>query len=125
MVTCLQEMPVADLMFGMAQALLHFRRNPPYEFPDWWPKLAPVMAYGLTVDGGAIPKLPLDAIRDGEGLKNISQLLGTNSDEGTTWYVPATPLLHSSQSAPPSPQRDKSGASDRAFPGPGDWKRKA
>jgi para-nitrobenzyl esterase len=107
--SCMRGKKTGEIMYGIFKAWEDFKRKDPEKFAimsnfteidhlnslamSWLPTLAPLMPFGPVVDGTeeGMPKLPYDAMRDGEH-NRIAFMAGTTSNEGSL-FLPMIPSI--------------------------------
>eukprot|EP00698_Gefionella_okellyi_P003847 TRINITY_DN1356_c0_g1_i2.p1 TRINITY_DN1356_c0_g1~~TRINITY_DN1356_c0_g1_i2.p1 ORF type:complete len:530 (+),score=81.31 TRINITY_DN1356_c0_g1_i2:28-1617(+) len=89
-VACLHGLSSAHVMTGI---LSWFDGGWPLPGPGYKPPIAPVMPFGLTIDGSVqgLKDLPLNLIKSGKYNK-VPTIAGTNKNEGSI-FVPMMPLV--------------------------------
>lgn len=84
---CMREVDASDLLYGFLKALEPLSQEQLSQLA-WYPPLAPIVPFSLTVDGSksGIPQTPVTAMQNNEAMK-VPMIMGNNNDEGTI-FVP-------------------------------------
>jgi para-nitrobenzyl esterase len=78
--------PIQRLLDAQGE-LSRAAQTPPPDVARWGEITANLMVFEPVVDGAVLPAVPLDAIRAGAG-RDVSVMIGTNSDEQRLFLVP-------------------------------------
>ena len=96
---CMRSLKTSDLLYGVSQIykLTGIAADDDVRLKQPQPPLFPLMPFGPCIDGttDGIPKIPLDAILDGEHNKDVPLLIGTNLNEGSIFVSQISTIIPS------------------------------